>query len=223
MRRTGIVLATAVALGILLLLAGCGNATKVKEAVDKGKTAMEVGDIDAAMRAYDEALQFDPDSAEALAGRESARKAKDLQEYVESVWPVIEQVNDLSRRWDDLREKSMAGQVTDLEFGERLLDDFMPKTRDLVEKAEGLSVGISKNLRDVHEDLISALNLTLQAFSEVATAIDAGDLSRITSANKLLSDGRAAERRYVQKLEDLATEYGVKFELPKAAARGPNT
>jgi len=31
-------------------------------------------------------------------------------------------------------------------------------------------------------------------------------------ANKLLSDARAAERRYMQKLEDLAAEYGVMFE-----------
>lgn len=55
------------------------------------------------------------------------------------------------------------------------------------------------------------LNLNSQAFSEVVAAVDTGDYSGITSANKLLSDARAAERCYVQKLEKLAIECGVKL------------
>lgn len=215
MRRTVIALAAAAVLGALLLLAACGNATKVREAVDRGKAAMETGDFDAAVRAYEEALRLDPDSAEALAGMERARKAKELDGYLKSVQPVLDEVMELSRRWDDLRQEAVAGRINELEFAERVVGEFMPKARDLAEKAEDLSLGLSEDLRDVHEELISALNLALQAFSEVAAAIDAGDFSKITSANKLLSDSNAAERRYVQKLEDLAAEYGVRFEEPR--------
>lgn len=213
MKRNCAVFTTLAVLCFLgLLITGCGNAEKVRDAVNRGNAAMEKGDFGAAARAYEEALKLDPKNAEAHAGVEKAKKAKNLEGYLKSVLPLINEIDALAKQWDDLRQQSAAGRISDLEFGERVISDFMPRTRDLAERAEALSVDVPRELRSAHEELINVLNLNLQAFSEVVAAIDTGDYSRLTSANKLLSDARAAERRYVQKLEDLAAEYGVRFE-----------
>lgn len=211
-KRNCAVLALVAALCVLGLLAvGCGNAAKAREAIARGDAAMEKGEFEAAVRAYEEALQLDPDNATARAKLEGAKKSRDFADYVKSVTPILDEVGKLATAWDELRQESAAGRISDLELGKRVLNDLMPKNRELAERAEALFINVPKELRDAHEELIGMLNLNLQALSEVAAAIDARDLSRITSANKLFSDARAAERRYVQKLEDLAAECGVKF------------
>jgi hypothetical protein len=147
----------------------------------------------------------------AVGSGERARKTRNLEDYLKSMMPVIDETEKLAATWDELRQQSAAGRISDLEFGARVLNDLMPRTRDLAERAEALSADVAPELRDAHEELINALNLNLQAFSEVVAAVDTGDYSRITSANRLLSDARAAERHYVQKLDELAAEYGIKL------------
>lgn len=124
---------------------------------------------------------------------------------------IIEETEKLAAAWDDLRQQSAAGVISDRDFALSVLNEFMPKCRDLAEKAEKLSLNLSPEIREAHEELIKGLNLNLQAFSEVVAAVDSSDYSRITSANKFLSDARAAERIYMQKLETLADKYGVKL------------
>jgi len=87
-----------------LLAAGCGNAAKAREAVARGDAAMEKGDFDAAARAYEEALRLDLDNAAARTGAEKAKKAGNLDGYLKSVVPIIDETEKLARQWDELRQ-----------------------------------------------------------------------------------------------------------------------
>ncbi|ACA59255.1 Tetratricopeptide TPR_2 repeat protein [Candidatus Desulforudis audaxviator MP104C] len=87
-----------------MLAAGCGNAAKAREAVARGDAAMEKGDFDAAARAYEEALRLDLDNAAARTGAEKAKKAGNLDGYLKSVVPIIDETEKLARQWDELRQ-----------------------------------------------------------------------------------------------------------------------
>ncbi|MEX3743537.1 hypothetical protein [Lysinibacillus xylanilyticus] len=54
---------------------------------------------------------------------------------------------------------------------------------------------------EIHEKLIDMLNKQSSALSEIASAIDTNDYSKITTANEYLSEVRKIEREYVRELE----------------------
>lgn len=72
-----------------------------------------------------------------------------------------------------------------------------------------MAVNVDKDYKDAHEQLITAANLTIQALTEIVSAIDNSDFSKLTSANKLMADGSLAERKYLQMLEDKSKELGL--------------
>ncbi|MEW6276837.1 MAG: hypothetical protein AB1556_17220 [Bacillota bacterium] len=195
-----------------LAMAGCGSAPKRTESPAGGSVTVEKENPGATARPSGEVAKVDTGNVAAQVEAERAKKARKLEAYLESVGPILAQMQRLAGEWDGLRQQSATGQISDVEFGVRVLEYFMPRTNSLAESAETLSVGIDREFAEVHEELIKGLNLNLQAFSEIVAAIDNGDYSKITSANRLLSEARAAERRYVQRLEALAAEYGIRFQ-----------
>ncbi|MCL1701646.1 hypothetical protein [Lysinibacillus sp. Bpr_S20] len=121
------------------------------------------------------------------------------QDYIENVGPIMDGLSAFSAEWDELRQQSADGTLSDLDFGLKIVNELIPKNMKLTEQAESLDV--DKELADINEMLIDMLNKQNSALSEVASAIDIGDFSKITAANEYFSEARKIEREYVRELE----------------------
>lgn len=92
-----------------------------------------------------------------------------------------------------------------------LLDQVIPKSRELIEKAEAVEVETDE-LEKLHELYLDALNKQDQAFTLLLSAIEEQDFATVTQANEKLDDARKLMREYISKLEKLAEEHNVEFE-----------
>ena len=73
----------------------------------------------------------------------------------------------------------------------------MIKLQERMEKIEP-----NKELRATHELGIKMISKNGQAMNEVVAIFYTGDMSKITSANNLLTESRELERKYVNQLDD---------------------
>ncbi|MFJ7914405.1 MULTISPECIES: hypothetical protein [unclassified Lysinibacillus] len=73
------------------------------------------------------------------------------QDYIESGGPIMEEINDFSVQWDELRQQSDDGALSDRDFGLKIVNELIPNNMKLTEKAELLDV--DKELADTHEKL----------------------------------------------------------------------
>ncbi len=127
-------------------------------------------------------------------------KKEILSQYQQSVRPILSDLAQESEKWDKLRQKSSSGQITDYQFAVTVQNDLSPKLVNLQARMEAIEV--DKNLRAIHELGIKMISKNLQAMNEVVAAVYAGDMSKITSANNLLTESRELERKYANQLED---------------------
>ncbi|MEX3743567.1 hypothetical protein [Lysinibacillus xylanilyticus] len=121
------------------------------------------------------------------------------QDYIQSIGPIMEEIINFGVQWDELRQQSAEGALNDQDFGLKIVNELIPKNLKLTEKVELLDV--EKELVEIHEKLIDMLNKQSSALSEIASAIDTNDYSKITTANEYLSEVRKIEREYVRELE----------------------
>ncbi|MBQ7383804.1 MAG: hypothetical protein IJV72_03325, partial [Clostridia bacterium] len=91
-----------------------------------------------------------------------------------------------------------------------LLESVIPKSRELVEKAESISVE-TEEVRKIHELYLSAINQQNQAFTIMLSALESGDFETIALANEKLDEARASMREHNAALENLAKENDVEL------------
>ena len=121
------------------------------------------------------------------------------QEYAESVSPIMNDVYALSTRWDEVRQQASEGALSDYDFGVIIVNEILPDNLKNTEAVEAMAV--DNEVVELHEKLIDMLNKQQSAFSEIASAIDKNDFSKITTANEYLSEVRKIERDYIRELE----------------------
>lgn len=130
----------------------------------------------------------------------------DAEKYIKSVKPILKDATELGNRWDELRKASANGEISDAEFGSAIAEEILPRNLEISEASEALSLKIDDKFVDTHELLIEMLNKQHLAFTEVISAVDTGDASKLTTANEYLNDVRTIERKYARELEKLKGE-----------------
>jgi hypothetical protein len=135
---------------------------------------------------------------------------KEFTKYMKAVQPTLISMSESSKKYESVRSQSANGEISDEEFGQKLSDEVLPNYTKIQDDLE--DVLPPKNLRSTHEILLKAISKNNEGMTEILSAINTGDASKITSANALLSEGRKAERDYVYKIQDLADKYGLEFD-----------
>lgn len=167
-----------VAIILTLSLAGCGSSKNKNEA---------------------EQNTNDATSTETVSTKNNETETNVYQDYIESVSPIMEEISNFGVQWDELRQQSADGTLSDQDFGLKVFNELIPKNIEITEQLESLDV--DNELVDIHERLIDMLNKQNSALSEIASAIDTSDFSKITTANEYLSEARKIEREVIRELE----------------------
>ncbi|KYD24634.1 MULTISPECIES: hypothetical protein [Anoxybacillaceae] len=185
MRKTLLITLIAV---VSALFSGCGNNEKASAPEKDSKQIDQVQGVD----------QQKSDGKEAF------------ENYLNSITPILQEIGTWGQKYEDLRTKSANGQISNEEFAAAISNELLPEGNKLQEKMESI-MPEEKEFRDVQEKLNQMMAKNNQAFSEIIAAINAGDASKITSANNLLSEARELERQAYYDLKDLSDKYGVPF------------
>ncbi|MDE3838611.1 hypothetical protein C0966_04295 [Bacillus methanolicus] len=145
---------------------------------------------------------------------EATSGKKDFEEYLNKVQPIVlEDLANFAAKFEELKNQSINGEITDIEFGQAIVDELLPTATQIQEDVEAIMP--AKEIRDLHETLIDMTAKNAQALSEIVSAIESGDSSKITSANELLSEARKLERDYVYDIKEYAAKYDIEFEEQK--------
>ncbi|KYD04162.1 hypothetical protein B4102_3311 [Heyndrickxia sporothermodurans] len=135
---------------------------------------------------------------------------EDFKSYVNDVTPIINEIaQSFGKDFEDLKQQNVDGKINDAELGEAIGSNLVPQGVKLQDKVE--QIRPPKKLRDTHELLINMIAKNQQAMTEIVAAISAGDASKITSANDLLTEARKLERDYAYEMEDIAKGYGLEL------------
>jgi hypothetical protein len=191
---------------VLLLsigLVACGNSEEKANTTDK-ENEIEV---------TEETEETEPSEPEAeeesLEVIENPGEAE-FVEYLNRVRPILaDDIGEFAAYYEELRQQSANGEIDDYTFAELILTELLPTGHQIQQDLEAIFP--SKELRETHEILIDMMAIQNQAFTEIVEAVNAGDYSRITSANELLSEARQLERDYIYDLKDHAANFGVEF------------
>lgn len=122
-------------------------------------------------------------------------------QYTESVKPIMTDVQQESQKWDNLRQKSAKGQISNSQFATTVRNELLPNMIKLQERME--KVAPEKEMREIHEIGIKMINKNVQAYTDIIAAVASNDMSKITSANSLLAEARELERKYVNQIQDM--------------------
>jgi hypothetical protein len=135
---------------------------------------------------------------------------EEFEEYINQVKPILsEDIAQFGADYEKLRQQSINGEIDDFTFAENIINDLLPRGHQIQAELEAMFP--SKELRGAHDILIDMMAKNVLAFTEIAEAVNAGDYSRITSANELLSEARSLERDFIYEIEDLSTTYGIEL------------
>jgi hypothetical protein len=133
-----------------------------------------------------------------------------FEEYVNQVRPLLsEDIAQFAADYEALRQQSANGEIDDITFAEAILYELLPTGHQIQQDLEAIFP--SSELRNTHDILIDMMAKNLLAFTEIAEAVNAGDYSRITSANELLNEARSLERDYIYEIEETAANLGIEF------------
>lgn len=91
-----------------------------------------------------------------------------------------------------------------------LENDIIPGSSKLIEAAKNIKPQ-TKELTDVHDIYISAINDQHDAFKTMVPALEKQNVDGITKANEKLDSAREKTRNYLDELEILADKNGVTF------------
>lgn len=130
--------------------------------------------------------------------------------YLDKVKVSYIKLSELGARWDELREASASGEIDDYEVGESIHEEVLPANMALLEELEAIRTP-NDETTEANEILIEAIGNQQLAFTEILSAIETGDSSKITSANALLNDVRKTDREFGRKIEQLLSDYNLEF------------
>lgn len=106
-----------------------------------------------------------------------------------------------------------ANYTSDQILYDTLLGIVIPTYQEYSDKLEAIKVETDE-LRDIHEGYIEGVNLQLNAFIKIVTALEEADRSKIEEANEMLSDARKIMRDFNNDIEKLAEEHDVELREP---------
>lgn len=89
-------------------------------------------------------------------------------------------------------------------------DEILPASLRLIEAAEDITPE-TKEVKDIHEIYISAINTQNSAFTTILSALETQDYEKISIANEKLDDSRKKMRDYTSSITELAKEHNVEF------------
>lgn len=176
-------------LAISLLLAACGSGNDSTQETNNDKK--------------DEVVETNADT-----NTESLEKEDEVLAYVEEVGLAYQELAELGAYWDELRDSSANGEISDYDLAVAVWEDIIPVNNELVTKVEGIIPPTDETV-EVNEILIDAVSKQHLAFTEIVAAVDTEDPSKITSANEILNEVRKLDREFGRKMEALVTKYGI--------------
>lgn len=140
---------------------------------------------------------------------EAADKKK-VETYLNEVAISFVKLGELSERWNELRQSSADGEISDVELGEIISNEILPTNMNHLEELEAIPT-TTEETTEINEMAIEFVGDQQLAFTEILSAIETGDSSKITSANAILNEVRKTERETVRKLESLVEKHGIEF------------
>jgi hypothetical protein len=164
-------------------LVGCDSSEKT------GETASKVGETD---------------------GSQVSNEKENFKSYLADVRPVTQDLSQVGKDFDTLRQESIDGEIDDLTFRSRVTEKFLPESVEMQEPIEQIIP--PKELRNTHAKMIKMMAKNTEGLSEIISAIDTGDASKLTSANNLMTETRTTAREYMYDLQDLADKYAVSMK-----------
>ncbi|HHX14243.1 MAG TPA: hypothetical protein GX726_04725 [Clostridiales bacterium] len=113
---------------------------------------------------------------------------------------------------DECDSISGSNYSDDLAMYLTLQDELISLSSQLIDTAESITPK-TKEVTEIHEKYITAINLRDTAFVVIVAAIDNQDYEQIAIANEKLSEARKAMREYIFALNDMADKYGVEINF----------
>jgi ABC-type glycerol-3-phosphate transport system substrate-binding protein len=181
-------------LSLLLLLSACG--TKEESSSNGEGNDKEENKV--------EEVSADTNQEENQSGKEEALN------YLKEIQPILIKIQEVSLVYEDYRSKSANGEIDDNTFYTGISQEVLPGYIQISDDLELMMP--PKEFKDAHELAIEMNNKSSQAMSEILSALDTQDMSKITSANSILADARKSERDYVYKLQEISDKYGISLE-----------
>lgn len=130
----------------------------------------------------------------------------DLLDYINN---DTTEMNKLDAKVYDLYEKARNSE-DDYSMYTILTNEVIPESQKLIDEAEGLVIE-TKEVKEVHEVYLDAINKQNQAFTLMLSALENQDYTVITQANEKLDEARKLMRDYESAIKELAKEYDVEI------------
>jgi hypothetical protein len=141
----------------------------------------------------------------AIIGSVALEKEKAFTDYVITMKNLDIEESAIIEKYDSV----MGDNYTDDEnFYNKLVNEIVPETKRFVDKLENISSN-DKELRDIHEMRISAWNAQLNGFIMMISALETGDISKVTEANDLISKAKKLGRDWEEAIEEYARKYDI--------------
>ncbi|MBE6694028.1 MAG: hypothetical protein E7589_04620 [Ruminococcaceae bacterium] len=140
-----------------------------------------------------------------LFGGEDAVQS-DLLDYINN---DMTDVSALDSDVVDLYNKAK-NSVNDYTMYQILCDEVIPKSKELIEKAEAVEIGTDE-VKAAHELYLDAINKQNQALTLMLSALENQDYTVLTQANEKLDESRRLMRDYESELKALAKEHDVEI------------
>lgn len=144
----------------------------------------------------------------AATNTESLEKEAEVLAYIEEVRLAYQELAELGAHWDELLQSSANGEINDYDLAVVVWEDIIPVNSELVTKIEGIIPPTDETV-EANEILIDAVSKQHLAFTEIVSAVDTEDASKITSANEILNEVRKLDREFARKIEALVTKYDI--------------
>lgn len=140
----------------------------------------------------------------------TSNEKEEFKEYLTQVRPIVQEMSVFAKDFEALRQESIDGIIDDMTLNERISEEFLPKSVQIQQTVEKIMP--PKILRETHGKMIGMMAKNTEGLSEIISALDTGDASKITSANNLLTEARTIEREYMYDLQDLSEKHGVSLK-----------
>ncbi|MED1467616.1 hypothetical protein [Bacillus salipaludis] len=134
----------------------------------------------------------------------------DLQNYVnKQTKPLAKKEKEVINLYESV---TGANYTNDKTTYNTMVQEVIPKYRDYIAEVESIRPK-TKEVRDIHEIYLKAVNLQNSAFIMIVSAIEEQDLNKINEANNKLTEARKLMREYQNALKELAKKHDLTFEI----------
>lgn len=219
-RRLLLVIAAVAA--VTLTVSGCGgrkapgggagqeapaeSAAAYDTAMAEATDAMEAGDYEKAVAAYERALTARPGDADAREGLDRADEARDKAKKQEAVLSYARQVSPQVKRLTALNptfeQFSRSGEVADL-FGKQR------EVAGIRAKLEDIASGLDSDLAFLNAELIGVVDRYERGLTAMGRGGSAGDISVTGAIRRDYDAAREGLRQFASALAEHAARYGA--------------